>query len=198
MTAAICKVCGLPSHDIKNVVLTLNCTMTGYEREKARAEAAERERDEARSVGLENYERVRSERAALRAERDALKGEIASAYKAAGWEPQHGALADRMSGVIAAFRDSAELDAIRAEAAAGGDDPMLIANGCDVGGISRRLIVAAITHERTIAAQQRRELIKALRGVEKMSDEREGMGFIERLFRCGQIARAALAAVGSP
>ena len=190
MTAAICGVCG---RDIKPADEDeFTCMRLGYERQKARAEAAEegqKQHEEFEAKAVSGWKACILERDALRAERDEARKRCDELH------------ADVME-------VCAELDAIRAEAASGRvsapelvNDTMKAAwrEGADCSDLRiAQKFVAAITHERTIAAQQRRELVKALRGVEKMSDEREGMGFIERLFRCGQIARAALATAGSP
>ena len=173
MTAAICEVCGrmLESStepecwthlDVGRDDLRATCFRLGYERQKARAEAAE---DATNKVALALAQEIQRS-TIIRAELDAIQAEAA-----AGRVSVPELVNDTMK---AAWREGADCSDLR---------------------IAQKF-VAAITHERTIAAQQRRALVEALRGVEKMSDEREGMGFIERLFRCGQISRAALAAAG--
>ena len=182
--AAICEVCGRTRghmNDEKSIGTcarlaeqgfsnpSSQCFRLGYERQKARAEAAEegqKQYEEFEAKAVSGWKALILERDALRAELDAIRAE------AAGVRPSAPELVnDTMK---AAWREGADCSDLR---------------------IAQKF-VAAINHERTIAAQQRRELVSALRGVEKTSDEREGVGFIERLFRCGQIARAALAAAG--
>ena len=183
MSDAICEVCGRERYspdgvrkaikelgvdgvhvlcrgsDMSNRKEMFACYRIGYKRQKARAEAAEKEV----SDWQVKRDVVLAENTTLRAEVDALKGEIASAYQAAGWEPQYGALADRMSGVIAAFRDSAELDAIRAEAAGvrPSAEEFVASMLSDDGGDNERIVM--VKHRDLVAAMRELTLREALR-----------------------------------
>ena len=208
MSDAICEVCGERPCPVETYGREVGSTvhwMRGYKRQKARAEAAEKGWDEEHAScnavlpevesrlgdALDRAIDAEQERDALRAEMAKLKEELE--------ETKHilGTL------TLAARCDVEDRDAARAElaslkAAAQAQRPSVEEIAWECGSNLNR-ITSAITHERTIAAQQRRALRDALR---RLSMEEPGCDFDDtpemrcphskRCARCA--ARAALKA----